>query len=166
VGESPDTGGQLAGAGDERLLAALHEMFGPKGTPPGWSVELAKGSYGLRALDAELAQLTSDSEASAAVSQTRAEGGPRLLVFEAPALSVDIEIEPAGRTGRWRLIGQLTPAATARIQVRQAPQPEPAWIDADELGRFTVDDLAGGPLSLVCVPAGQPATATAWITIG
>jgi hypothetical protein len=50
--------------------------------------------------------------------------------------------------------------------VRRAPQAQPAWVDADEMGRFAVDDLGSGPLSLICVRQGQPTTATAWIMIG
>jgi len=156
----------LRGLDDEGLLAALNEMLGQRGAPPRWSIDVAKGSYGLRAIDAELAALTSDSEFAATGSVLRAEGGPRLLVFDTEALSVEIEIEPGNRAERWQLVGQLIPAGPARIQVRRAPPAEPAWVEADELGRFAVDDVASGPLSLICVRPGQPAAATAWITIG
>jgi hypothetical protein len=151
---------------DEGLLAALHEMLGQQGAPPGWSVELAKGSYGLRAIDTELAALTSDSADAATSSLLRADGGPRLVVFDTEALSVEIEIEPGNRAERWQLVGQLIPAGTARIQLRRGLRAEPAWVDADEWGRFAVDDLRSGPLSLICVRQGQPAAATAWISIG
>ena len=164
--EGTEAASQLRGLDDEGLLAALHEMLGERGTAPGWSVELAKGSYGLRAIDTELAALTSDSELTTKRSGLRADGGPRLLVFDAAALSVEIEIEPGNRAGQWQLIGQLIPAGMARIQMRRGLQAESAWVDADELGRFAVDNLVSGPLSLICVRQGQPAAVTAWITIG
>lgn len=164
--EGTEASTRLRSLGDEGLLAALHEMLGQQGAPPGWSVELAKGSYGLRAIDAELAALTSDSEDAAAKSLLRADSGPRLVVFDAEALSVEIEIEPGDRAGRWQLVGQLTPSGAARIQLRRGSQAEPAWVDADEWGRFAADDLRSGPLSLICVRQGHAAAATAWISIG
>jgi hypothetical protein len=157
---------RLAGLGDEELLAALSEMLGQRQAPPRWSVDLARESYGLRAIDAELAALTSDSELETTGSRLRAGSGPRLVAFDAAALSVEIEIEPGSRAGRWRLIGQLIPAGPARILLRRASPAAPAWDAADERGRFAVDDLAGGPLSLLCVRQGEQAVATAWITIG
>jgi hypothetical protein len=117
--EGTEAASHLHGLDDEGLLAALNEMLGQRGTAPGWSVELAKGSYGLRAIDTELAALTSDSELTTTRSGLRADGGPRLLVFDAGALSVEIEIEPGNRAGQWQLIGQLIPAGIARIQMRR-----------------------------------------------
>ena len=157
--------GSLRGLDDEELLGALRMLFSQRDSPPGWAVELAKGSYDLRAIDAELADLTSDSGLGK-TPRLRAGGGPRLVVFEAAACTIEIEIEPGSRPGRWQLVGQLSPAGPARILLRRVPPAAPAWVDADELGRFTADDLAAGPLSLTCVREGQQATATAWISIG
>ncbi len=163
--EVPAAASPLPGLDDEGLLAALGEMLSPRGTPPGWLVDLAKGSYALRAIDAELATLTSDSELDTTVSRLRAGGAPRLVVFETGDLTVEIEIRPGNRAGWWQLIGQLIPAGPARIEVRRAAGSEPGWADADERGRFAVDDLAAGPLSLTCVRPAQRAATTAWITI-
>jgi hypothetical protein len=150
---------------DEGLLGALREMLGRYESPPSWSVELAKGSYDLRTVDAELAVLTSDSGLATAQSALRSSTATRLAVFDAADLSVEIEIEPGARADWWRLIGQLTPAAPARIQVLQQ-QAEPVWVEADDRGRFTVDHIPGGPLSLVCIRDGMPAAVTEWIAIG
>jgi hypothetical protein len=150
---------------DEGLLAALREMLGRYESPPDWSVELAKGSYDLRTIDAELAVLTSDSGLATAQSALRSSTATRLAVFDAADLSVEIEIEPGARADGWRLIGQLTPAAPARIQVLRQ-QAEPVWVEADDRGRFTVDHIPGGPLSLVCIRDGMPAAVTEWIAIG
>lgn len=155
---------ELGRLDDEGLLAALRQMFDQYESPPSWSVELAKSSYDLRALDAELAVLTSDSGLATAQSVVRSRTAPRLAVFDAGDLSVQIEIEPGARAGWWRLIGQLIPAGPARIQVRQQGA-EPVWVDADDLGRFAVDHLPGGPLSLICTRDGMRATVTEWIAI-
>lgn len=157
----------LGGLDDEGLLAALRGMLGRYEPPPDWSVELAKSSYDLRAVDAELAVLTSDSGLVTAQSAVRSGAAPRLAVFDAAGLSVEIEIEiePGARAGSWRLIGQLIPPAPARIQVRRQ-RAEPVWVDADDRGRFTADHLPGGPLSLMCIRDGRPGAVTEWIGIG
>lgn len=160
--EPAATSGQLD---DEGLLAALREVLGHDERPPRWSVDLAKESYGLRAVDAELAALTSDSGLATAQSVLRSGGSPRLAVFDAADLSVEIEIEPGARADSWRLIGQLIPATPARIQIRQQ-RAEPVWVHADERGRFTADHVAGSPLSLICVRDGMRTTVTEWIPIG
>jgi hypothetical protein len=160
-----DIQNRLGEVDDDQLLAALAEVLGTSAPPPNWSVELAKASYDLRAVDAELARLTSDSGLASAHSALRSPAAPRLMVFDADDLSVEIEIEPGAGAGRWRLVGQLTPAAAARIQVRQ-PRAEAFWVDADDLGRFAVDQLRDGPLSLLCVRPGRRSAVTAWTAIG
>jgi hypothetical protein len=148
---------------DQALIARLAELL-EDAEAPSWSAELAKASYGLRAVDAELAALSSDSGLTAG-SGMRAAAAPRLAVFEATGLSVEIEIEPAARSGLWRLVGQLTPAGPARIGIRRHDDAV-SWTDADDRGRFSADQLPGGPLSLRCERPGQPAAATEWIWIG
>lgn len=160
-----DRHNRLSELDDDQLIAALGELLRASQPPPSWTVELAKASYGLRAVDAELALLTSDSDLAPAQSALRSGEAPRLTVFDGQDLSVEIEIEPGARAGSWRVVGQLTPTAPARIQVRQ-PSAEPFWVEADDLGRFAVDQLRKGPLSLICTRAGRPPAVTEWITIG
>jgi hypothetical protein len=148
---------------DQELIARLAELL-EDAEAPSWSAELAKASYGLRAVDAELATLSSDSGLTAG-SGMRAGAAPRLAVFEAAGLSVEIELEPAARSGLWRLVGQLTPAGPARIGIRRHDGAV-SWTDADDRGRFSADQLPGGSLSLRCERPGQPAAATEWIWIG
>lgn len=162
--EGTDPATPLGRLDDEGLLAALREVLGRSDPPPDWSAELAKSSYGLRAVDAELAALTSDSGLAAAGSGVRSGAAPRLAVFDTGDLSLEIEIEPSTRAGSWRLVGQLIPASPARIQIRQQ-QAEPVWVDADDLGRFAADHLAGGSLSLMCMREGARAAVTEWIAI-
>lgn len=162
--EGTDPAATLGALDDEGLLAALREVLSRDEPPPDWSAELAKSSYDLRAVDAELAALTSDSGLPAAASGMRSGTAPRLAVFEAEDLSFEIEIEPSTPAGSWRLVGQLIPASAARIQIRQQ-RAEPVWVDADDLGRFAADHLAGGSLSLMCMREGMRAAVTDWIAI-
>jgi hypothetical protein len=150
---------------DDQLLVALGAVLRTSEPAPKWSTELAEASYDLLAADAELAVLTSDSGLASAQSVLRSAAAPRLTVFDAEGLSVEIQIEPGARVGSWQLIGQLTPAAPARIQIRQ-PRAESFWVDADDLGRFAVDQVLAGPLSLICARAGLRSAVTAWIAIG
>jgi hypothetical protein len=166
AGPGDEPPGPLGGLDDEGLLAALRELLSHD-EPPAWSVNLAKSSYGLRALDAELVRLTSDSGLATARSVVRSGAASRLVVFDAADLSleIEIEIEPGERAGSWRLIGQLSPGTPARIQVRQQ-RAEPVWVDADDRGRFTADHLVGAPLSLICAREGMRAAVTEWIPLG
>jgi hypothetical protein len=157
--------GQPRGLDDETLLAALREMFGPDQEAPGWFVDLAKDTYGLRVTDTELAELMTDSEAEVS-HLLRAEGEPRLLSFEASDLSLEIEVQPGTHTGPSRLIGQLMPAGPARIHVRRAQEQDAVSVEADERGRFACENLVDGPLSLIFERHGHAPAATAWITIG
>jgi hypothetical protein len=162
--EDTDPAITLGSLDDEGLLAAVREMLGRDEPPPDWSADLAKSSYDLRAVDAELAALTSDSGLAEAASGMRSGTAPRLAVFDTGDLSLEIEIEPGTRAGSWRLVGQLIPASPARIQIRQQ-RAEPVWVDADDLGRFTADHLASGSLSLMCMREGTRAAVTEWIAI-
>jgi len=161
-GEPAVTLGELD---DEGLLAALRALVRHDEPPPPWSAELAKSSFGLRALDAELAVLTSDSGLATAQSVVRSGSASRLVVFDAADLSLEIEIEPGDRADSWRLIGQLSPGTPARIQLRQQ-HAEPVWVTADDRGRFTADHLAGAPLSLICARDGRRTAVTEWIPLG
>lgn len=150
---------------DDALLDALRGVFGHYEPPPRGSVEMAKAAFGLQSLDAELAQLVSDSGLPFAQPTVRSGTAARLAVFDATGLSVEIEIEPTAQPGSFRLIGQLIPAGPAHIQVRR-PEGAPVLIDADDRGRFALDHLDGGPLSLLCEREGNPPTATEWISVG
>jgi len=162
--EDNDPAITLGGLDDEGLLAAVREVLARDEPPPDWSVDLAKGSYGLRAVDAELAALTSDSGLTTAGSVVRSGTAPRLAVFDTDDLSIEVEIEPNTRAGSWRLVGQLIPASPARIQIRQQ-RAEPVWVDVDDFGRFAADHLAGGSLSLMCMREGTRAVVTEWMAI-
>jgi hypothetical protein len=80
-------------------------------------------------------------------------------------------VEVSGSGPVRRLLGQLVPAGPGAIEVRQAspaaPGSPPAArrVEADERGRFTVDAVAAGPVSLVCHRRGRRPVVTAWTTV-
>jgi hypothetical protein len=160
---------RLSELDDEQLLAALREVLGASDPPPAWCVELAKGSFALRTIDAELATLSEDSGLAGLVrtraAGTRSGSAPRLAIFDAGGLSVEIEVSPGSRAGSWQLVGQLTPPAAATIGVRRPPD-DHASVTADGLGRFMIDQLPAGPLSLAIEVEGKQPVVTEWITVG
>jgi len=164
-----EPGARLSDLDDEQLLAALREALSASDPPPSWCVELAKESFALRTIDAELAALTEDSalDGAALTRSTRlpADSAPRFAVFDADSLSVEIEVIPGSRAGSWQLVGRLTPPAVATVGIRR-PSHDPAEVTADDFGRFMIDQLAAGPLSLAIEVEGRPPVVTQWITVG
>ncbi|HEX8631695.1 MAG TPA: carboxypeptidase-like regulatory domain-containing protein [Catenuloplanes sp.] len=151
---------------DAALLARLGEVIHrPEPVPPA-AIELARGSFGLRTVDAELAALVGDSDVDEAVVAVRLgdpNAGPRLLTFEvggADAAAIEVEISGAGR--RHRLLGQLHPPGAARVELRQPGVPGTRSVTADDQGRFLIDDVDPGLFNLTCHRPGHRPVTTAW----
>jgi hypothetical protein len=156
--------GDMPDEQDRQLLADVGGMLERTDPPPGWMVELARLSFELRGIDAELAELVADSRVDApavAVRSAALASEPRMLTFESDDLLVEIEVEDDGRGGSM-LTGQLVPAQPAQVELRQPNQPH-RTVEADELGRFAIQAVLAAPFSLVCHrPNGRP-VASAWI---
>jgi hypothetical protein len=127
--------------------------------------EAGSDGFTWRPIDAEVAELAYDSVADRSLaSAVRGSEGTRLLTFEAPGLTVEVEVTALG--ARRHMIGQLLPNRRARVMVRH--QDGIATVDADRFGRFRVEDLPSGPGSLRCHLAGEEAGApvvTDWVTL-
>jgi hypothetical protein len=154
---------------DDAMMVRLGALFEQHDAPPDLAIRLAEQSFGLRSVDAELAALVADSAVDEALIGVRGHDGPwdraapRLLTFEAGDLALEIAVER--QNGRRRLLGQLLPAAPARIEVRQPSVVASRWSDADERGRFTVEDVVPGPISVTCHRDGHPAITTEWTAV-
>jgi hypothetical protein len=147
---------------EDRLLLdeiqAAAEVHDPV---PAQVLTAAKASFTWRTIDAELAELVDDSVLTGA--GVRAADGPRMLTFEAGDTTVVVEILDSG-AGR-QLTGQLIAPRPAQIEVRW--QDGNAAVVADDLGRFIVDGVPAGPVSLACrfpLEDRQPLI-TSWVTI-
>jgi hypothetical protein len=133
--------------------------------PPGVLASAVAG-FAWRTIDAELAELEFDSLAAAGggAALVRGTRQPRSLSFRAQGLSIDLEI--TGPPDSCALVGQLTPAQAATLEIRHRNGAVSS--EADELGRFSARPLPAGPLSLRCrfgTGAGQRAVVTDWISI-
>jgi len=151
---------------EDELFQRLTDMLSPQHNPPAMVTELAKQSFGLRTVDAELATLTADSQivgTAAAVRRGAQVDVPRLLTFETPGLLVELEI--GGSARRHRILGELVPTGPAMIEVRQPGALGPRAVTADEDGRFVVDGLLPGPFSLTCRRDGRSPVTTEWTSL-
>jgi hypothetical protein len=123
----------------------------------------ARAAFAWRTVDAELAELTYDSWVDdRALAGVRGCGGARQLTFEAPGLTVEMEVGAAAPC----LVGQLVPAHPGTVEVRH--DGGSLTLAVDDLGRFAAKHLPAGPLSLRCVidaGAGAAPVETEWVAV-
>jgi len=147
---------------DHVLLAAIRGVYDELDPVPPEVTAAARASLTWLTVDAELAEISLDSllEAGSGIRSTVA---PRLVSFEAPTLTVEVEICETGDTRR--LVGQLVPPSEAEIVVRH--QDGHLSVSADQLGRFTAEGVPGGPVSLlVHFPAApMQSVVTSWVIV-
>jgi hypothetical protein len=158
----------------EPLLAELRSVVDRADPIPDAVIAAARASFGWRTIDAELAELVADSASSTSaatdsgrtlVGATRAGAAPRLLTFEGAGLTVEVEVAETGPTATNRhLVGQLIPVGPASITVRWSGGTR--VVAADEFGRFAVDDIPAGPISMAVARAGAASpVVTSWVAI-
>lgn len=152
---------------DEPLMAELRQFFAEVDPLPPLVTETAKASLGWRRLDADLAELLSDSALEEEpFALARGGGAPvRAVTFGSGALTIDLEVhvDDQGRT----LLGALSPPGPAKLEI-QTTADAPLSAETDQLGRFRVRLPAGGPIRLrVLGGEGRsgPPVETSWITV-
>jgi hypothetical protein len=172
VNDPSDSAERTQTPDDRRLLAWLGEALREAEPPPAQVMELARQSFILRTLDADLAALVEDSDLDRGPGvAVRGGSQPKLrqLAFQfydeqnQDELVIAMEVEPRG--SRRRLIGHLSSRRPAEIEIRQPAAPEARQVDVDHLGRFVVDDVLPGLMSLTCRRAGARPVATEWTTV-
>lgn len=159
------TRGSGSGEHDDwpQLAAELRAVFDAVDPVPPEVEAVAYGALAWRDIDAELAELTADSiEAHDQLAGVRGAGLQRVVSFEVSGVVVEVEVTETGRTRT--LAGQLVPVGPATIVV-QTPD-NAVSIEADELGRFQLEDVAAGPVRLSCLLAdGHQRVVTSWTTV-
>ena len=150
----------MAEPATDPLLGELRRVVEKADPIPDAVVSAAKASFTWRTIDAELAELVSDSLLSSA--GIRSGTGARLLTFEGLGVEVEVEVADTGRTRR--LTGQLVPVGAATIVVRWSAGS--VETQTDDLGRFTVADVPAGAVSLAIVdPTDRHTVVTSWVSI-
>lgn len=145
---------------DEQLVNELRAVAGRIDPVPPLVSEAARAAFSWRTIDAELAELTYDSLLDdAPLAGVRGDSGAQVLSFEAPEVTIDVEIAVQPGDQR-RLVGQLAPPQPASVEVRTLHGTTAT--EADELGRLLIDGLPAGPLSLRCRLATGALIVTEW----
>ena len=144
---------------DEQLLRALREALEARQAVPSWFVAMGKNAYAWHNIDAELAQLTYDSQADTEqLAFVRSETALiRSLTFTSAHLSLEIEV------GKDSLLGQVIPpqAGTLETYTKAGLTTSPV----DESGFFAVEPIPASPFRLRFHTAGGADVVTGWITL-
>jgi hypothetical protein len=148
---------------DEALIEQLRTAFGDQAAPASVT-EAAKAALTWRRVDAELAELLSDSALDAEPALARGGAVVRSVSFSAGPTVVELEVHPDGE--RRTLLGQLSPVGARTIVIQHADGSEPASVLSDELGRFRITLDRGGTVRLrIADDQADSAVETAWIPI-
>ena len=145
---------------DDRLLAALGQALKDREAVPAWFIETGKNAFAWHNIDAELAQLTYDSEQDQrAVAVVRSETASiRALTFTSAHLTLELEV-----TGN-SLLGQLLPPRAGELEIHTKAGVI-STTEVDEIGCFAVDPIPDNPFRLRCRTADGTSVLTGWITI-
>ena len=147
---------------DATTEAELRAIFSHLDPVPELLDDAARTAFTWRTVDAELADLMRDSAEEEAGALVRSGGGPRQLSFESPKLGIELEVVATGPRER-RLDGQLLPPAAVTVTVER-PGEDPVSVQADELGRFSLDGLRAGVMRLHVILRGTQ-IAVPWTSI-
>jgi hypothetical protein len=148
---------------DEELLTALREAMRAREAVPAEFIEMGKNAYAWHNIDAELAQLTYDSDRDAdLMASLRSETASiRALTFTSAHLSIEVEVTDES------LVGQVVPVVPERegtIEV-QAKAGATTTTSVDEIGCFAVSPKPVSPFRLRYRAADGTDVVTGWITL-
>jgi hypothetical protein len=148
---------------DEELLTALREAMRAREAVPAEFIEMGRNAYAWHNIDAELAQLTYDSDRDAdLVASLRSETASiRALTFTSAHLSIEVEVTDES------LVGQVVPIVPERegtIEV-QAKAGATTTTSVDEIGCFAVSPKPASPFRLRYRAADGTDVLTGWITL-
>jgi hypothetical protein len=142
------------------LLGRLKVLTAALDPVPERVVEAGRASFSWHSIDAELAELVYDSVVDEELVGARG-GGARQLTFEAPDVTIELEVTP----GSGRIVGQLVPPAEADVEVRH---PDGSLtVRSDRLGHFRAEGVPAGPVSVRCLSSGTAGRAaqTDWVVL-
>jgi hypothetical protein len=144
---------------DEELLAALGEAVKARQAVPEWFVETGKNAYAWHNIDAELAQLTYDSDGDRGVAAAvRSEAASiRALTFTSARLSIALGVASDS------LLGQIIPAQPGTLEVHTTGGVTSSPVD--EIGCFAVAPIPASPFRLRCRAEDGADVLTGWITL-
>lgn len=144
----------------DQLLATLRELAARTDPVPISALTAARAAFFRHTMDAELIQLAKLTQAGRAdldrLVLVRGNESPEVLTFEAPGLTVELEVTTTGRTRR--LVGQVLPPQLATVDLLRADGS--TVTTTDDAGCFVIYDVAPGPASLRCQADDDESTLT------
>jgi hypothetical protein len=144
---------------DEQLISALREAIKARQAVPSWFVETAKNAYAWHNIDAELAQLTYDSQSDQhTASVVRSENASiRALTFTTPHLSMELEVTEGS------LLGQIIPPQAGTLETHTKAGVTTSAVD--EIGGFVVDPIPASTFRLRFRTTDGTDVLSGWITL-
>jgi hypothetical protein len=144
---------------DDTLMDALREAIRAREAIPVWFVETGKSAYAWHNIDAELAQLTYDSERDQrVVTTTRSETASiRALTFTSARLSIELEVSEDS------LLGQILPPLAGTLEIHTTTGIDNTTVD--EIGIFAVEPIPSGSFRLRYRTPNGVDVMTGWITL-
>jgi hypothetical protein len=146
---------------DDTLLAALKEAVRARRDVPPEFVEAGKSAFAWHNIDAELAQLTYDSESNqdkAAVMRSE-NASIRALTFTSAHLSMELEVTEGS------LLGQISSPWTGTLEIQTQTSAGVTTSPVDEIGWFVVEPIPASPFRLRFHAANGIDVLTDWITL-
>jgi hypothetical protein len=148
---------------DKAVIEQLRTALAADATPARVT-EAAKAALTWRRIDAELAELLSDSVLDVEPALARGGAVVRSVSFSAGETIIELEVHPDGE--RRTLLGQLSPVAQRTIVIQHTDSSASVSARSDELGRFRITLEGGGTVRLrIADDQAGPAVETAWIPI-
>ena len=148
---------------DAELLERLGAVAMVADPVPASVRDLGRASFGLRRLDAELAELVSDSDEMLAGVRSAA-SDVRLLTFETDDVVIEAQVSIEG--GKRSVLGQVlevgVAAGTVHIESAYDTRQDATL---DDLGSFRFDDMAAGTVRLVVTMPTGKSVATRWFRL-
>jgi hypothetical protein len=146
---------------DDELDARLSRIAARTDPVPELLLTAARDAFGLRELDARVADLVRDSAIDMPADAVRGPG-PRMLTFQSGNIAVECEI--TAHVSRRDIWGQLV-GCEASLMDAQVAGEEAVTVSVRADGCFGVRDLPAGPVRLRCQLADGTTLVTSWAVI-
>ncbi|MFC4946128.1 hypothetical protein [Pseudonocardia sp. GCM10023141] len=145
---------------DDDLIERLRRIAAEVDAPPPDVLVAARAALATRRLDEELAELVMDSE-SAGAGQVRAGADTvRLLSFESPAVSVELQVQV---TATGRAVRGLVAGAVGEVVLEGPGQQLTAELDED--GWFALPAAPAGTVRLRLRTPDGTAVTSSWMSL-
>src|SRR5437667_5408571 len=127
----------------EATLAQLRGVATVADPTPSLVLESAKAAFGLRRLDAELAELVHDSAIDADAVLVRGDDDVRMLSFENVDIAVEMQVTPRNHS---HVLLAFVTGATGSVTVEHSAGE--ISVELDDAGRLRVEGIPAGPFRL------------------